>query len=157
MKTAILAVLRYAIAIAVACVVAGLAAAPFLKPGDFSVPFQMIFVGAMSGFYILTYTPIVIITEIAARRVRGHHILPLWAIPIFGMCFPVLGFAIFSRTWWPEEPADMDARHVVTFLLLAAFALCIALLIMKLRNKTPANNTPEGICQPADGLSKPSA
>jgi len=139
MVRVIFPVLRYVGALAGACVLAGGTSFPFLKPGDFSVLFQATLMAAFSGCYTLAFTPIVIMTEIMARRMRSHHLLPLWAIPVFGACFPVVGFVLLPRTWWPEEPADMDGRQIAAVLVPAAFALGTGVLAVCVSSKRAAN------------------
>jgi hypothetical protein len=143
-KKTIFAILRYVGAIIGACVLAGVTAVPFLKSGDFSVPIQMIFMAAVSGFYIVTFAALVILAEVFIRRISRHYLLPIWSIPVFGGCFPVIGFVLFPRTWWPEEPADMDARHIAAFLALAVFSLAVVAIVIKLRNRQSANNLSDG-------------
>jgi len=121
MKKTWMPILIYIGAILVGCICAGIAALPFLKPGDFSVELQMAFVSVTTGFYILAFTPFVIIIEIVIRKKRMHCILPFTTIPLFGAVFPVIGFTLFSDGWWPRDSFCM----IWSFLVLALVTIII--------------------------------
>lgn len=139
MKKALIQILIYVAGIIAACLLAAMTRLLFLKPGDFSVQAQMMIIAFMSGFYILTFVPLVVVTHILLRKVRPHLWLPLWAIPTFGAIFPWLGKIPFHQRYWPEEPIDMEGSHLVVFSLLALFSISLGVFFTFLSNKRLAH------------------
>ncbi len=139
MKKAAITVSTYLAAIPAACVLAAATSFPFLQPVDFSVEFQMIITGFLSGFYVLTFTPFVVVGEVLMRKVRTHRVLPLVAVPMFGAVFPLLGFVLFPDRWWPDEPIDMKSSHLVVFICLALVSIGVGAIVALIRNRRPAN------------------
>ena len=88
----------------------------------------------LSGAYILSFSPIVVLAEMLARKLATHRFLPIVAIPVLGGLFPILGFVIFPGQWWPEEPFDMKAEQQFLFVLLALVSTGLGLVSALLIN-----------------------
>lgn len=124
MKRTALAVCIYVGALLLACVLAGLSALLFLRPGDLPVGLQALILAVASGLGVVAFMPFVVVAQVALRRLTTHRLVPLFALPVFGAGFSVLGFLLHAQMrWWPDGLVPVDAMDWVAVLLLAVFAL----------------------------------
>ena len=127
MNRVVLSLLTYLGGIVIACGAVAATSYPFLEAGDFSIGLEVLVMVVLSGFYLLAFTPFVILGELLVRKLVTHRMVPLLAFPIFGALFPALGFWLFPGRWWPEEPFDMKSAHLLVFLPLALFSVGVGI------------------------------